>query len=124
MPRRSAAASLTILPFKARAKLTPTAPLNKAERALFVATVSVHPHLRPADAACLTAFAQAMCNAYALSKKNDAQSISSWEKVSRVAAMWAVKLRITTQSQVLPDMAGRKRANASESYYDQDHGND
>lgn len=121
MPRRSAA-SLTVVPFKAQMRLTPTVPLNKAERALFVATVSTHPHLRPADAACLTAFAQAMCKAYALSKKNDAQAIAAWEKVSRVAAMWAVKLRITTQSQVLPDMAGRKRASASTSYYDQDHG--
>ena len=122
MPRRSAAASLTVVPFKERTKLTPTVPLNKAERALFVATASAHPHLRPGDAACLTAFAQAMCSAYALARKKDAQSIASWEKVSRVAAMWAVKLRITTQSQVLPDMAGRKRTNPSASYYDQDHG--
>jgi hypothetical protein len=119
MPRRSAA-SFTVVPFKAtpaKAKLSPTVPLNKTEKALFASTVASHAHLRPADAACLTAFAQAMCNVYALAKKKDAASIASFEKVSRIAAMWATKLRITTQSQVLPDMAGRKRDATPTSYY-------
>jgi hypothetical protein len=126
MPRKSIA-SLIVVPFKttpAKSKFAPTAPLNKAEKALWVASVNSHGHLRPADAACLTAFCQAMCNVYALAKKKDATSIASFEKVSRIAAMWATKLRITTQSQVLPDMAGRKRNQQSSSYYDQDHGDD
>ena len=119
MPRRSAA-SFSVVPFKtpAKAKISPTAPLNKSEKALFASSVAAHAHLRPADAACLTAFVQAMCNVYTLAKKKDAASIASFEKVSRIAAMWATKLRITTQSQVLPDMAGRKRNQSSGSYYD------
>ncbi len=120
MPRQSVA-SLTVVPFKAsraRARISPTAPLNKNEKALFAFTVASHGHLRAADAACLTAFVQAICKAYALARKTDAQSIASFEKVSRIAAMWAVKLRVTTQSQVLPDMAGRKRDNPTPvSYY-------
>ena len=118
MPRRSQA-SLIVVPFKpgAKAKVSPTAPLNKNEKALFASTISTHAHLRAADAACLTAFVQAMCKAYALAKKTDAQSVASFEKVSRIAAMWATKLRITTQSQVLPDMAGRKRDATPTSYY-------
>jgi hypothetical protein len=59
-----------------------------------------------------------MVKCYALAKKSDAQAIASFAKLSRIAAMWAVKLRITTQSQVLPDMASHNRKSASPSYDD------
>lgn len=120
MPRRSAA-SLTVVPFKpgARAKISPTAALSKNEKALFASTVADHPHLRAADAACLTAYVQMMVKAFALAKKDDAPSINALNKVSRLASMWATKLRLTVQSQVLPDAAGRARQNAQPtSYYD------
>lgn len=111
MPRRSAA-SLSVVPFAAkspRPKLTPPIALTKEQRSLFTSTAASNAHLRECDSPQLAAYVQALTKCYALAKKSDAQSISSYEKVSRIAAMWAVKLRITVQSQVLPDFAGRKR---------------
>ena len=75
------------MPFKAKTKITPTAPLNKSENAPLRFHSCQPRAFATVDAACLTAFVQAMVKCYALAKKSDAQSIASFEKVSRIAAM-------------------------------------
>jgi hypothetical protein len=101
---------LTVVPLDVQPlRISPPAELTKAQRAIFASIAANNAHLRPADSVMLGLFVQAVTKSQSLAKKSDAASIASWEKTSRVAAMWATKLRLTVQSQVLPDAAGRKR---------------
>lgn len=79
---------------------------------------AVNPHLRLADVALLAAYAQAMTKTYRLARQSDPASVSSWEKSARMAMSLATKLRVTAQSQVHPETAGRKRQQLPPSYYD------
>lgn len=78
---------------------------------MFLSLAAAHTHLRPGDASALAMYCQAVTKTYALAKRNDLDTVKAWNLASRNAAMWSVKLRISVQSQVLPDAAGRKRMN-------------
>jgi hypothetical protein len=99
----------------ARPRLIAPAILTKPEAALFAETAAANPHLRPADGALLAAYAQALVKTYKLARQSDT---AAWERTARVALTLATKLRITTQSQVHPETAGRKRQPLPPSYYE------
>jgi hypothetical protein len=97
----------------ARPPLKPLALLTHSEKLLFSQCAQLNPHLVEGDVQMLTAYAQALAKTYALAKKNDSASVSSWEKASRVALSFATKLRITQQSTTNPDSAWRRRRDAN-----------
>jgi hypothetical protein len=113
--RKSSLNVVTLDVTSTRSRLTAPSLLTKAEAKFFVEVAAVNPHLRPADAPLLAAFAQAMVKTYRLARQSD---ISAWEKSARVAMALATKLRITAQSQVHPEAAGRKRPHTLPSYYE------
>lgn len=101
-----------------RSRLTAPAILTKAEAKLFNETAISNPHLRPADTQLLAAYAQALAKGYRLARLSDAAAVASWEKVMRVTLSIATKLRLTSQAQVRPEYAGRKRQSMQlPSYY-------
>lgn len=111
--RKSAAANVVSLDLtKARPRITPLAPLTKIEAKIFSEAVRLNAHLRECDGALLTSYAQALAKTYRLAKKDDAQSIKSWNEAGRNALAYARALRLTTIS-VHRVTAGRAQANAA-----------
>ena len=118
MPKRGrpSASSLNVVPLgvpASRPKLSPPSLLTKGERSLFAETTSTNPHLRAADAPLLAAYVQALSKTFRLARRSDPASVAAWEKSARVSISLATKLRITAQSQVHPESAGRQRKNFS-----------
>jgi uncharacterized protein len=113
--RKSSLNVVALNPTATRPRLTAPSMLTKAEAKLFVETVAANRHLRAADTAMLAAYAQAMIKTFRLARQSDT---ASWEKSARVAMALATKLRITAQSQVHPESAGRKRQMMPPSYYE------
>src|SRR6478672_9558846 len=110
--------TLTVVPTEltgARPRLTAPSILTKLERDLFADVAAINPHLRPADVPLLAAYAQALHMTYKLARQSDT---AAWERSARVAMALARSLRITTQSQVHPETAGRKRQTQQPSFYE------
>lgn len=119
MPRKSAAANnIVSIANKVRSRITAPALLTKPERTLFNEAVRDNPHLKPADAALLASYIQALSKSYKLAKLNDAASIASWEKCSRIVIAMGRALRLTTHSKMQASTAARAHNNAAPmSYY-------
>jgi hypothetical protein len=113
--RKSSLNVVTLDVSTTRSRLTAPSVLTKAEAKFFVEAAAANPHLRPADAPLLAAYAQAMVKTYRMARQSDT---ASWEKSARVAMALATKLRITAQAQVHPESAGRKRPHSPPSYYE------
>jgi hypothetical protein len=118
MAQRGRKPTLTVVPLDltgARPRLTAPSILTKGERALFAEVAAINPHLRPADVPLLAAYAQALTKVYKLARQSDA---AAWERTARMALALARSLRITSQSQVHPETAGRKRQIQQPSFYE------
>ena len=79
-----------------RPRITPPAGLTKAERSLFTELAADAGHLVQADAPLLAAYTQAVI----LSRRagRDPARIEAWERITRVMASLATKLRLTPQA--------------------------
>jgi hypothetical protein len=93
-----------------RSALSPVVRLNQLERSIFNLTVTRSPHLRPADAVMLTAYARAA--ARVLRADNKADGDADLEKRTRVMALLARSLRLTPQSAADAKTVGRRRRDA------------
>jgi hypothetical protein len=101
--------------------LTPPATLTEAEKALFDELVkSCDPqHFVPSDSPLLASFVQATLLARSLESsaarpsKPDPAVIGSWEKVTRVMAMLATRLRLAPQARNDPKSVGIRQRNAA-----------
>jgi hypothetical protein len=93
-----------------RSALSPIVRLNQLERSIFNLTVTRSPHLRPADAVMLTAYARAA--ARVLRANNKADGDAALEKRTRVMALLARSLRLTPQSAADAKTVGRSRRDA------------
>ena len=102
-------------------RLTPPTTLSKAEKALFDELVgSSDPlHFFPSDVPLLVSFVQATLLARSLAStaanpsKPDPTLIGSWEKVTRVMAMLATRLRLAPQARNDPKSVGVRQRNAA-----------
>jgi hypothetical protein len=113
--------SLTVVPLDVtivRPRLTAPSILTKGERALFAEAAAINLHLRPADTPLLALYVQALAKTYRLARQSDAAAVAAWEKSARTTMALARSLRITTQSQVHPEFAGRKRQIQQPSFYE------
>jgi hypothetical protein len=98
-PGRPSAAHLSVVKSTAtgtRPSLTPLEPLTTAERKIFDLMVKENAHLRPADIPLLMTFARASAGSF------KDLSAADFDKLARVAASLATKLRLTPQSRVNP----------------------
>jgi len=102
-------------------RLTPPPTLTKAEKALFDELIgsSDPQHFVPSDMPLLVSFVQATLLARSLAStaakpsKPDPTVIGSWEKVTRVMAMLATRLRMTPQARNDPKTVGVRQRNAA-----------
>ena len=102
-------------------RLTPPTTLSKAEKALFDELVrsSDPQHFVPSDKPLLVSFVQATLLARSLAStaakpsKPDPTVIGSWEKVTRVMAMLATRLRLAPQARNDPKTVGVRQRNAA-----------
>jgi hypothetical protein len=85
---------------------TPAGLLNVKERKLFDEIIGAvdAKHFRAADVPLLAAYAQALAMVHTLARS---RRIPDWERASRVAAMFATKLRLTPQSRLQARTVGR-----------------
>ena len=101
--------------------IAPPADLSRAERALFDELVgsSDPQHFVPSDMPLLVSFVQATLLARSLAStaakpsKPDPTVIGSWEKVTRVMAMLATRLRLAPQARNDPKTVGVRQRNAA-----------
>jgi len=84
-----------------RPTLTPLSPLGTYERKLFTCVARNAPHLLPCDVPLLTTFC--IVNA----RMVNAKSTSDTEKLAKMSAMLATKLRLTPQSRSRPEAVAR-----------------
>jgi hypothetical protein len=94
----------------ARAALSPVVRLNQLERSIFNLTVTRNPHLRPADAVMLTAYARAAARVLRAKSEGDAVL----EKRTRTMVLLGRSLRLTAASVTCPKRAGRMARDQSE----------
>jgi hypothetical protein len=110
--RRSAEA-LAINVSRAPSRLTAPSSLNAKERAQFEALIDASDpkHFRKSDIPLLVSLAQAALLSHKLGR--DPDRIGEWEKVTRVQAMLATKLRLTPQSRTDPKTVARMQQNGT-----------
>lgn len=111
---RKSAASLNIvrLPVERSKVMAPPRKLSQEEADVFARTARLNPHLTEADADQLAAYAQAAAKAARLAKRDDGPSVKAWEITLRAMLLTARSLRITNQSKVHPEHAGRASESA------------
>jgi hypothetical protein len=80
--------------------------LTKPQQAIFNLTVAKHGHLKAGDVMMIAAFAIATSKVFELAKTDD---IAGFDKVCRLQAMYATRLRISPQACVDPQSIGRRR---------------
>jgi phage terminase small subunit len=106
--RKSAAANLVTPDLTGtRSRLTAPEYLSTEEEALFdeIVAVSDRQHLVLTDVPLLVCYVQSYIKARAL--VSDPDKIREWEKTVRTMTMLARSLRLTPQSRVHPEKAGR-----------------
>ena len=109
MPRKSAAALLTLVNPDRPPRLVPPDDLTAAERKLFnEITTAVDPrHFVPSDMPLLVNFVRA--TALADRTANRPEQLEVWEKAVRLQAMLATRLRLAPQSRMSPRTAARRQ---------------
>jgi phage terminase small subunit len=89
-------------------RLTPPSHLTAKERKCFVDLVNATDprHFTESDASLLVSYCQATLMAHAAARKQDAKT---FEKISRVQAMLATKLRLSPQARSDPKTIARQQ---------------
>jgi hypothetical protein len=89
------------------ARLSPPTSLTPKEREVFVDLVAAVDarHFRESDLPLLISYVQASVMAQAAARKGDTKT---WERVTRVQAMLATKLRVSPQTRLDPRTVARR----------------
>jgi phage terminase small subunit len=118
----SASLSVVSLTSHGRRRIKPPADLDAIDAKLFTEIVAACPadHFAPGDASLLATYCQAvrLSRCAAETAGMDGTHVASWEKLARVVASLAVKLRLCPHSRTDPKTTGRRTAEYRPSFYD------
>jgi hypothetical protein len=92
---------------RSTSRLTAPASLTDDERSLFQEQAALWPHLSEGDAPMLATYCQAITLARAAARE---PNVDAFDKVARLQATLATKLRLTPQARTDPKMLARRMA--------------